>query len=1694
MSFSNLKSLIKTLRQQKTLADERSLIQRESAAIRTAFREEDHFMRHANVAKLIYIHMLGYPAHFGQIECLKLAASSKFSDKRLGYLGIMLLLDESQEVLTLVTNSLKNDMNHPNMYVVGLALATFANISSEEMARDLAQEVEKLLSSNNSYIRKKAALCAMRTVRKLPELHTYYINPAKSLLSDRNHGVLLCAVTLVTHIALAEPSTQTELKKAIPLLIRNLKTLITQGYSPEHDVSGITDPFLQIKILQLLRLLCINDAESSEMVNDILAQVATNTDNSKNVGNSILYEAVLTILDIEAESGLRVMAINILGKFLGNKDNNIRYVALNTLNKVVGMDTQAVQRHRNIIIDCLRDGDVSIRRRALELSYALINQSNVKVLTRELLSFLEVSDNEFKNGLTAQISFAAERFAPNKRWHIDTILRMLKVAGNYVREEVLSAFIRLVSHTPELQAYTVQKLYSSLLKDVSQEALTLAGVWMIGEFGEVLLANSSFEDEDRVVDVSEKSIVDLLESINVSPYASTIIRQYVLVAAAKLSMRFGKSFSESQDKLRTLITMYETSPELELQQRSIEFTQLLGMPTLVDGVLERMPPPEIRTSMLGGTASESKPVGSTRSAAQDSSLVDIMGEDAGGAASVPSAGVTGNAHDLLADIFGTGSPAPETAAGAQSQKSSVNDIMGLFGQQTQQPEQSATGEVNPTEPTGYTAYDANGLLIVLTPSVDTSKGNIVNIKAMFTSQPTMSAEEKADSALRKRTNDKEITETFDVNADQIMGKTPDGTLFNVPPTSDVISSLFHPKYPKTHVDIVTLTILGLHVFGFFVLPFEVSQKLYLGLFMFWRLAYNVGLGIVLSKQSKHHFIVNWVKKNGFLDANKRPKVRTWVENQIKTKMGPEYKFDECPVEFNTWIFFRHAVDIILLSDFVAYCCFAWSHCRLPDGHGVFWHALRWFAGWTMILFNLWVKMDAHRVIHDYAWYWGDVFFQQIQSLKFDGVFELAPHPMYSIGYAGFYGLSLVVGSYTVLFGSLLAHALQFGFLLAFENPHIERTYGQKKPLAARVPLPLPEDVPDEDSHNNDELEDIAAKRKSSSASINRVEGYPNAPSNLHDLEHRYFSRDLIIFKNFDIFRSNDFSTALLVFYAIVASFLPNFKPTTSLVLHVLHAAAWRIFHSFALGCLLKAQSENKYLVKHYLKYYAHVHADDAKRSAFDAWKRVYNLSLVMVYVSFVGLAYKTYDLPVQWTVGTELLKHTVGALLIALQVWCALESHEVLGNFGWFFGNFFLEDYPSRLEYTGIYRYVNDPERSMGGAALFGIALISGSPITFAVAVFSYILHWWFLSFVENPHTQKLYGKAVRKTGGAARTIKNAVKSGRRRSSLFNAATENKIDKVAKDVQGHVNKVYDETVDVVEEFIKNAKPSVNKVVQDTRVLLHQSREKLVITRVDKDLSAYDLSKYSINLKPSISPRQPMSYHLGESIQVEWTAPVNHSRKDWIGVYRVGANKDHLVTRISSQGKWQAIHEEEFDGARPVPERPHVENASGSSSQDLQKGIVTFRSNSLPWNVGRYEFRYHHAGKHNVMASCGPIEIFVDKPTDPDGFEPVRNNLSRSVAFALDCEPTLVPSASWHHLPEDTPLDEARKMQDEDDMVIMNDTQAKRIALAIKEAHDVDFTPAVIIADANLSRLTQRVLDTRRVLGIVEHRTPAVTDG
>ncbi len=610
------------------------------------------------------------------------------------------------------------------------------------MSRDLFPEIETLVSTANPYIRRKAALCAMRICRKVPDLQEHFIEKASHMLSDRNHGVLLCGVTLVTSLCEADEEEGGEegivdkFKQFIPILVKTLKSLATSGYAPEHDVTGITDPFLQVKILRLLRVLVRGDAQGTEQINDILAQVATNTDATKNVGNSILYEAVRTILDIEADSGLRVLGVNILGKFLSNRDNNIRYVALNTLIKVVAIEPNAVQRHRNTILDCLRDPDISIRRRALDLSFTLINESNVRVLIRELLAFLEVADNEFKPTMTSQIGIAADRYSPNKRWHVDTMLRVLTLAGNYVKEPILASFIRLVATTPELQTYTVQKLYTNLKKDITQESLTQAGAWCIGEFGDLLLRGGQYEEEELVKEVKEHEMIDLFSTILNSSYATQITTEYIVTALIKLSTRLLDAAQVG--RIRHLLEIHQTSLDVEIQQRAVEYGNLFSYEKIRRGVLEKMPPPQIKEeSRVLGEASKKTKKANRRSKlvakpTTDQDLLDLMGDD-GGSSTITSP-INGNQNnvDLLADILG-GTASPPPTSPTQQQQSNVSSIMDLFSQgpsspsTTQLAASASSGLDSPASfgtpppqqpavaaaPAGFPCYNENGLNVSL---------------------------------------------------------------------------------------------------------------------------------------------------------------------------------------------------------------------------------------------------------------------------------------------------------------------------------------------------------------------------------------------------------------------------------------------------------------------------------------------------------------------------------------------------------------------------------------------------------------------------------------------------------------------------------------------------------------------------------------------------------------------------------------------------------------------------------------------------------------------------------------------------------------------------------------------------------------------------------------------------------------------
>ncbi|KAH9068057.1 phosphatidylethanolamine N-methyltransferase [Lactarius deliciosus] len=847
--------------------------------------------------------------------------------------------------------------------------------------------------------------------------------------------------------------------------------------------------------------------------------------------------------------------------------------------------------------------------------------------------------------------------------------------------------------------------------------------------------------------------------------------------------------------------------------------------------------------------------------------------------------------------------------------------------------------------------------------------------------------------------------------DQIVwGKTPSGQVFRVPTTHDVVTALFHPSYPKSHIDAVNLGLLALQLVLFYTMPRTPRKIFFFLYFAFWRAAYDAGLGYVLTKQSKRRWIVRTVQRLGWLDENRRPEARS-----SHPLIAP---LQELPLEYNTWLLFRQAQS----ADFLSFCLFAIACFRIPSGLSVFIHALRWVLDI--------VASEAHHVVKDYGWYWGDCFFQR-GALVFDGVFELAPHPMYSVGYAWIYGLSLIVGSYPVLFVSLAAHAAQFAFLIS------SASMVQRKPLAQRVPIQRPT-LPAISSTSVLPLVPSSPKSQGKIPARARAFSDPpstpsategstarsSSPQSHHDLRNKYFRRDTIFLLHLDIFRAQDLMLLLAMAYPFLTVVLPT-PWLASAGLHFAHSLAWMLFHTLGLGLVLQAQSSRKFLVRHFLKHYHYPARDGSRgavREAFASWKAVYNLSMCMSYVSCFGLVWKTYEQPPAWVTGNELLRHILGAVLIAFHVWVTSESYEVLGVFGWFYGDFFMDDYAPSLDYSGIYRYLNNPE-IVTGAAFFGMALISGSKLVYILAGVRHVSYWWFLRYVEHPHMRKLYGDSLRKDAGFTKVVK-------------------KIRRVVREVRGTFEKVYEDTAEVVEEFLAKSRPMLSEVVQDTKFLLQQSREKLVITR-------YATDRYKVHI---VSPRTDgaLRFHLGEQIAVAWQVPRHHSRRDWIGLYRVGANPSSLVTRTSSLGMWMPVHDEEWDGDFPISEDSHEGCPTGSDGPDDEaSGTVVFQGDGLPWTVGRYEVRYHHDGMYNVLALDGPIEIYVDRPEKVD-FDSVRAALAHVVPLCLDGDPSLIPSSTIAGTSDDG--------GDPDDFRFWSGRQAWRIARSVREMFGVEYAP------------------------------------
>ncbi|KHN98047.1 uncharacterized protein MAM_03808 [Metarhizium album ARSEF 1941] len=895
------------------------------------------------------------------------------------------------------------------------------------------------------------------------------------------------------------------------------------------------------------------------------------------------------------------------------------------------------------------------------------------------------------------------------------------------------------------------------------------------------------------------------------------------------------------------------------------------------------------------------------------------------------------------------------------------------------------------------------------------------------------------------------------------GRTPDGTVFIVPTTHDMVSQLLDPRQPKNLSDAVVLGILGLMILVAYSLPTGWKRPVFAITFLFWRGCYNVGIGVLLHIQSHHRRLITWAKRwKLFEDPRSGKNPRPWLYNLLKreleAKIPEDYDFEKAPLEYNTWLVFRRVVDLILMCDFVSYCLFAMVCGHTPEAENILVCATRWALGIALVGFNLWVKLDAHRVVKDFAWYWGDFFYLIDQDLTFDGVFEMAPHPMYSIGYAGYYGISMMAASYEVLFISIIAHAAQFAFLVTVENPHIAKIYNP--------PTPRKRDVSRLQSDSNVSLDMPDHNVINRSASTTKMPTQ-EPPVPVHNM---------VGFSNMDLFRVPDSMVVLLPMYVAILTLATPTTPAWQ-AFFVAHALLWRVWYHLGLSIILDKQSKTKMWTRHFLKY------GESAGEAWRQWKGLHHISMIMCNASFVAACYKMYSMPADWGYGLVLLKHVMGGGLIALQLWTAFSVYDSLGEFGWFCGDFFW-DQEAKLTYTSIYRFLNNPERIFGTAGAWGGALITWSRAIFIMALVAQLLTLYYISYVERPHMQKIYGRSMRGEAGLTKFIKRS------------------LPPPVKGWQASVDKVLDDTTHFVEDFIDTARPKfasgVKTIVRDTSAFFNIAPARITLTKISADVAGLDPKLYSLSVqgtpssltnihdratgKESLTGRFPKpvkttAFEYGTPLRVKWRAPANHSEKDWIGLYMVTDNRSREATEVPSLGRWAPTNEGVYDALtadRSIVTSEHPCPKGDSSEPDMVEGEVEFSGDKLWWTQGVFEFRYHHNGKHIAMSISEPFEIrisqFAENDADIDSkgmyAEAVEASILPVVRNCLDRDPDIAPCT----------IDEAFGSHVERD-----GKYAKRIVYAIREMFGVDFAPVVVLADGNVRKLAWRICNAKEVL-------------
>lgn len=307
-----------------------------------------------------------------------------------------------------------------------------------------------------------------------------------------------------------------------------------------------------------------------------------------NAQNAVLFEAIDLIIHLDTEHALMRQISSRLGRFITSRETNVRYLGLEAMTHLAARaeNLDPIKQHQDVILGSLKDRDISVRRKGLDLLYSMCDSTNSGPIVAELLHYLQNADFAIREEMALKIAILTEKYATDIQWYINVSLRLVAVAGDHLSDEVWQRVIQIVTNNEELQVYAAQNTLQHIKQDHCHETLVKIGAYVLGEFGHLIAEEKGSSPIEQFLALQSKL-----------PACSSSTRAMILSSFVK----FVNLFPEIKPQLLQVFEIYSHTLDSELQQRACEYLTLASLPSddLLRTVCDEMPAfPERQSALL----------------------------------------------------------------------------------------------------------------------------------------------------------------------------------------------------------------------------------------------------------------------------------------------------------------------------------------------------------------------------------------------------------------------------------------------------------------------------------------------------------------------------------------------------------------------------------------------------------------------------------------------------------------------------------------------------------------------------------------------------------------------------------------------------------------------------------------------------------------------------------------------------------------------------------------------------------------------------------------------------------------------------------------------------------------------------------------------------------------------------------------